>query len=237
MNFRPYPVLSFVAVPVLAALIVLGVWQLQRAEWKAGLIADFEAASTAPPASPDAVLCGEEDPLGKVVSLPDAKGLQLRVFGHNAAGDVGWRLFQTVKPPCSGPTGGVLVETAFEPLRIGEGIELPASIPVGPDARFVVEKWPAQQWMAADNAPERNEWHWFDAPAMAAFLGAGPIDDSYILARLEGMPDYLARTPPATHIAYAVTWFGMAIAFVVIYALFHARAGRLRFGRQDRGRP
>jgi surfeit locus 1 family protein len=89
--------------------------------------------------------------------------------------------------------------------------------------------------MAAANAPDRNEWHWFDAAAMTVFLGTGPVDQRFILARLEGKPDYLTRTPPETHIGYAVTWFGMAIGFVVIYALFHARAGRLRFRKREPG--
>jgi len=230
MTFRPYPVLTVLSIPILAALIFLGFWQLERAEWKAGLIADWERASAEPPIAPDVAFCSDASPIGKVLTVPEARGLQLRVFGHNAAGDVGWRLFQITKPGCSSPP--VLAETGFEPLTISRGIEVPVPIPVKPTDRFIVEAWPAKQLMAADNFPERNEWHWFDAPAMAAFLGEGAVEPRYILARLEGMPDYLTRTPPSGHIGYAVTWFGMAIAFVVIYALFHARAGRLRFGRQ-----
>jgi surfeit locus 1 family protein len=237
MTFRPYPVLTAIAIPVLAALVGLGFWQLDRAQWKAGLIADFERASAEPPAALTKAFCGGADPLGQVVSDPGAAGLQLRVFGHNAAGDPGWRLFQAAKPSCAGPSAAVLSETGFEPLSMGEGIEPSAPASSGPTDRFIVEEWPSRQLMAAGNAPGRNEWHWFDARAMAAFLGAGAIDDRYILARLEGMPDYLVRTPPSGHIGYAVTWFGMAIGFVVIYALFHARAGRLRIGRQDPPRP
>lgn len=230
MTFRPYPVLTVIAIPILAALIALGFWQLQRSEWKAGLIADWQRASAAPPAAPDEGLCGDDSPMGRVLTAPDAKGLQLRIFGHNAAGNVGWRLFQAFKPGCA--TLPVLAETGFEPLDLSPDVEKPVPIPVKLTDRFIVGEWPAKQLMAADNFPERNEWHWFDAPAMAAFLGQGAIETRYILARLEGMPDHLTRTPPSTHIGYAVTWFGMAIAFVVIYALFHARAGRLRFGRQ-----
>jgi surfeit locus 1 family protein len=234
MVFRPYPVLTTLAIPILAALIFLGVWQLQRSEWKEGLIADWERASTAPPVAPDEALCGEDSPIGRVLTAPEAKGLQLRVFGHNAAGDVGWRLFQAAKPSCMSLP--VLAESGFEPLNLNPGIEAPVPIPINPADRFIVEEWPRKQFMAADNFPERNEWHWFDAPAMASFLEQGAIETRYVLARFEGMPDYLTRTPPSTHIGYAVTWFGMAIAFVVIYALFHARAGRLRFGKRGRRR-
>jgi cytochrome oxidase assembly protein ShyY1 len=68
---------------------------------------------------------------------------------------------------------------------------------------------------------------------MARFLGVPAINDRlYLTALQKGLPEHLARTPPATHYGYAITWFGMAIVFVVIYAVFHARAGRLRFGKR-----
>ena len=67
--------------------------------------------------------------------------------------------------------------------------------------------------------------------AMAKALGQPGLDSAFLVIPLEGMPDYVVRTPPETHIGYAVTWFGIAIAFAVIYGLMHARAGRLRFGR------
>jgi surfeit locus 1 family protein len=236
MYFRPLPILTLIAIPALVALVWLGTWQVQRAGWKAGVIAEFERAAEAAPASLEDAFCAQDaKPLGKVVTTPEVTGRQLRVFGHNAAGETGWRLFQPVMPACYSSTGGVLAEMGFEPLQLGEG---PYTAPATPQAftgKYIVEEWPPQQMMAAANAPDRNEWHWFDAAAMTVFLGTGPVDQRFILARLEGKPDYLTRTPPETHIGYAVTWFGMAIGFVVIYALFHARAGRLRFRKREPG--
>ncbi len=228
MYFRPYPILTLLAIPALAALIALGVWQSQRAGWKAGLIANFEQASKAEPRPPEAILCGGKPEAGIVVSPPAGGGKALRVFGHDAGGVAGWRLFQAVATPC----GAVLAETGFEVLDIGgPGGALPVTKTPGPVSRFLVEPWPEKPLMAADNAPERNEWHWFDAHGMARELGVAGLDIPFILTPLTGMPDFLTRTPPETHIGYAVTWFGMAIAFAVIYALFHVRAGRLRFGK------
>jgi surfeit locus 1 family protein len=233
MTFRPFPILTFIAIPVLAALIALGVWQVQRAQWKTGLIKSFEAAAAAEPKTLDDAFCGQDGPRpDTVVKLGDTRGLQLRVFGHNSRGDAGWRLFQAVHPACVSPAGGVLAETGFEPLPIGG---MPATAPAVPAQfadKYIIDAWPAKPMMAAENAPDRNEWHWFDGPAMSVFLGGGALDEHYILAKLDGMPDHLTRTPPEGHIGYAVTWFGMAIAFVVIYALFHARAGRLRFRKE-----
>ena len=58
MYFRPLPVLTFIAVPVLIALVTLGVWQSQRAGWKADQIAAFSAHMKAPPLSLQQA-CGE----------------------------------------------------------------------------------------------------------------------------------------------------------------------------------
>lgn len=225
MYFRPYPVLTLFAIPAMAALIALGVWQSQRAAWKAGQIAGFEAAAGAEPAEAQRVLCGGEAREGVVVAPPVPEGGELRVFGHDAAGDAGWRLFRVSVLPC----GPVLVETGFDMLAIGgPGGAFPRKASA-PAERFIVSPWPGRPLMAAGNAADRNEWYWFDPPAMAQALGKRSLNPNWILVPLTGMPDFLTRTPPETHVGYAVTWFGMAAAFGVIYALFHARAGRLRF--------
>ena len=37
--------------------------------------------------------------------------------------------------------------------------------------------------------------------------------------------------PPERHLGYALTWWGIAIALLVIYLVYHASVGRLRFGK------
>src|SRR5690349_7519588 len=110
MHFRPYPVLTVIAIPALALLVALGVWQSQRAEWKTRLIARFEEAAKADPQPPEAILCGGRPEAGVVVSPPAGEGKTMRVFGHDAAGVAGWRRFQAVRLPC----GAVLAETGFD---------------------------------------------------------------------------------------------------------------------------
>ena len=226
MYFRPFPILTIIAVPALAALIWLGVWQSQRAAWKTDLIQQFAEAAKAEPHSPEAALCAGTPVEGTVVAPPTASGPKLRMFGHDAAGTAGWREFQAVQLSC----GAVLAETGFEALAIGGPGGAPLNTgPTTPPDRFLVQPWPEKSLMAPENAPADNEWHWFDAPLMATRLEAAPLNAAFILTPLSGTPDFLTRTPPESHIGYAVTWFGMAIAFAVIYGVFHARAGRLRF--------
>ncbi len=227
MLFRPYPILTLLAAPVLGVLIWLGMWQADRAGWKAKLIADFEAAATAEPQPADSVVCGDASAEGRIVLRPQTDGPVLRVFGQSAAGATGWRLFQAADI-CGGDA--ILVQTGFEALTIGD---LPPPREAAPTGRYMVDDLPERGFMAAPNLPERNEWHVFDAPAMAAALGVAAIDQRYILTPFDGLPDYLVRTPPARHVGYSATWFGMAAALVLLYAAFHARAGRLRFRKPD----
>ena len=55
MYFRPYFWLSVCALPALIILILLGSWQVQRLNWKTGLIDEYRARALAPAiALPDA---------------------------------------------------------------------------------------------------------------------------------------------------------------------------------------
>jgi surfeit locus 1 family protein len=251
MYFRPLPVLTVIAIPAVAALLWLGSWQAGRAQWKAGLIAEYERAATVAPQPVGVALCAlingvprREDlyaPIdgASVVALlngwPPA-GTTIRMFGQDAAGNPGWHHLVLVAPPeCVTEQGALVVEGPFEPFLPGQTT---AAVPTGPaPARYMAAEWPGKPMFAAANSPETNDWHWFDRAGMEQAFGAAGIDDRFYLAVMpETMPVHLTRTPPATHIGYSVTWYGMAIAFVVIYALFHARAGRLRFGKRDTAR-
>jgi surfeit locus 1 family protein len=235
MVFRPLPVLTTVTVALLAALLALGMWQAQRAQWKADLIEEYETSAVQAPESLEAVLCQDrsERPIsGQDISrrlILAESAAPLRVFGHSETGVAGWRLFAPIEPPaCAMERGAILVEIGLEPLKAGT---LPTPEREGLAERYRVAPWPARSWLAADNAPPDNDWHWFDAAAMTQQLGVGRLNDGILLVATRGLPDHLRRTPPSRHIGYSATWFGMAIALAVMYLAFHIRAGRLRFSK------
>lgn len=229
MHFRPYPLLTLFAIPALAALIALGVWQAQRAGWKAEQVVAYEQTLAAPP-MPVEHACAAGLAEGQIIPLVEGRGATLRMFGHRSDGTPGWKLLQ----PADLCGSVVLVQTGFDALEIGgPGGKLPTP-PPPPPTRLIVQNWPERPFMPGPNAPAKNEWHWYDAPAIAAAVGEPGLDARVLALPLDGTPDFLVRTPPETHIGYAVTWFGMAIAFAVIYAVFHMRAGRLRFGKAKR---
>jgi surfeit locus 1 family protein len=248
MHFRPFPVLTLVAIPAVAALLWLGSWQAGRAEWKSRLVADYERAAASVPRPAEMALCAlaagaqkGEDLYRPIDGLSVERlaggwppgGEVVRMFGQDAAGNTGWRHLGVVTPPaCIADLGRIVVEVQFEPFIPGQPERAPIAGPA--PGRYTLAPWPAKPMFAATNSPETNDWHWFDAAGMEKAFGSSRINDRYYLAVMpEIMPAHLTRTPPATHIGYSATWYGMAIAFAVIYAVFHARAGRLRFRNRD----
>ena len=243
MTFRPYPVLTIAAVIAVGALIWLGYWQLQRADWKRGLIAAHNARSEAVSLSWSAGVCPYLSGLGDQSAAPissDAVAAQVdaasggaeafRVFGRSVAGQVGWRVFLPLDTAsCGAETDRVLVQTAFVAEEIG-----PSGVAIEPEeVRYVVEPWPARPAMAAANAPESNQWYWLDHDRIAA-MDEGDLNGAIIVTPFAGKPDHLIRTPPVRHISYAVTWFGLALCLVIVYGVAHAKAGRLSFHGQGK---
>ena len=56
IRFRPRLAPTLFTIPMLLVCVALGVWQLQRLEWKSGLIAQRQAAIAASPVRPPQTL-------------------------------------------------------------------------------------------------------------------------------------------------------------------------------------
>lgn len=224
MMFRPLPGLTAAAVPALALLIALGVWQVQRAQWKADLIAGYEAAEAAPPLPLSQALC--EGAQGRVDLDLVLEPLELRIYGAGPAGEPGWLIVQPAFGPQCAPGDHeldrrVLVQSGFETL---DGVRSASPRILHLDA------WPGIGPFTPEDSPETGEFYRFEAPALAAALGLAADQLPPVWAHWDDRtPLERARIAPADHAGYALTWFGLAAALAGVYLAMHARAGRLRF--------
>ncbi|GLK52982.1 MAG: hypothetical protein CMH94_00405 [Oceanicaulis sp.] len=220
-HFRPLPLLTLFSLPALALLLTLGTWQMQRMSWKADRIDAFEGRGEV--ASFQAALCnGFEGDFGPSVTGPaPLTGETLRVYTLRDA--PGWaRVGLMAVPACQAgePDRLVFVETGFETLMHGDRT---------PVSQWRIEPLPAAGVFSGRNDPDTNQWYRFDVDAMAAALGADPARIAPVWARADlGLPQSLAQTPPSRHLGYALTWYGLALALVGVYAAFHVARGRLR---------
>jgi surfeit locus 1 family protein len=233
-RFRPLFWPTVFSVPVLLLLLGLGSWQIERLFWKRELIAQRQAALAAAPVTAPR-------------SLEEARGLEFRhvtdegVFVHGkeiflgATSEAGRNGYQ-VLTPLQEPSGRIVfVNRGFVPAELKD----PAKRSAGQIAGTVVVegllrlppvKKPA--WFLPDNRADLNYWFWVDLPEMASADKLDRVAPFYIDADATPNPGGWPKGGvtrlelPNDHLQYAITWFSLAVALIVVYFLFHHRNAR-----------
>lgn len=215
IRFRPYPIMTVLALAALAVLIALGAWQFERYREKRQL------AATPP----------TEMTLSAYTPIPN--GIQL-VFGVRE-GRPGWRVFAPVRD------GDVVVfvdssfiESAEEPNW--RDVRYPPALSFNTPIRGASRQPGPPAAITSPPRPLDRIWYDIDLEAMARTAGLGQVADYYIAAPYVGpdgraMENPFARTldplPPERHLGYAITWFGLAVMLAGVYLAYHASVGRL----------
>ncbi|MBT5108794.1 MAG: SURF1 family protein [Rhodospirillaceae bacterium] len=232
MPFRPKLVPTLFVVPMLVILLGLGVWQLQRHAWKSDLIEKLQTRAESP-AAPLATDVGDLD-----ASALDAiefqrvrvSGLflhdkELYLLNRSLNGNPGVH----VLTPLQRSDGGVIMVnrgwTPFDKkdpeLRMQGQLAGPVTV------EGIVRLMRKPNDFMPDNEPDKNTWFYWDAVAMAAAVGVETLPSYYVSAS----KNPVAGTYPVghqwrldirnNHIEYAITWFSLAIALIVIYVVYH----------------
>ncbi len=227
--------MTLVALPILLAL---GTWQLQRKTWKEGLIERLVARTKAPPV--DLATAVSEHARSN-----DVEYLRVRLVGtfdhaserHLYSADAvmgpGWHIYTPLKL-----AGGnaIIINRGFVPEPLRDPAKRAAGQVAGETT--VVGLLRASEepgTFTPKNDPARNQWFWRDVPAMRASMGLGPAGAFPFAVDAEAEPAPPGGWPkggatlvrlPNRHLEYALTWYGLAAALAVIYAIF--AAGRLK---------
>ncbi|MBU1385849.1 MAG: SURF1 family protein [Alphaproteobacteria bacterium] len=219
---RRFPwILTIASALLLALLIWLGVWQVQRLQWKQDLIAQAGAAASLPPAAPSEVLDAAQVEFRKVsLTCPGLATAPYVELYSIHEGQAGVRLISACRHPGYGQT--LLVDRGF----VADVVS--ARPPTGASATPVqlvaeVRETPAPGPMAL--AAEGRRFYARDNAAMARALGVeGPVAPQTLFALTSSNPDWLALSPSAppaafsnNHLGYAITWFGLALTLAAFY--------------------
>lgn len=200
----------------------LGLWQLQRLDWKEGILAAMQAQIDAPPvalpAAPDPVT----DRYLSVNLTGRFTGEELHVLSGSREGPG----FLIVAAFVTTDGRRILVDRGFVP-------ETARFAPRSPSAATITGNlnWP-DDMTASTPAPDlaANIWYGRDVVPMAAALGTEPL---MVIARSDtgqGVTPRPADTSAVRndHLGYAVTWFGLATVWagMTIYWLWRIRQSR-----------
>ena len=221
---------------VLAVLVGLGTWQVERLGWKEALIARIDARIHAAP-----------QPLPPRATWPrvDADDLEYThvtatgTFDHaheayvfRAAGGTGAAGSQpgyTVMTPLRLSSGGtILVNRGFVPFeRKDPATRAAGQIPGEVTVTGLLRAPEGRNWFTPADEPQKNQWFTRDPVALAKYLGisdAAPftIDADAQPASPGGLPEGGATVLeiPNNHLSYAVTWYGLALTLLGVFGMF-----------------
>ncbi len=218
------------AIPALMLLIGLGVWQLQRLEWKENLIAERTARLSQPSVALSSVPqdSWRDFELRRVTfSGRFLHDRSIEIINRIHTGRPGVHIVTPLV--LADGSGTLLVDRGWvPPVRDRHPGEM--RLPTGEvNVAGVLRAGGRPGPWIPDNEPAKRIWFYADAPAMAASVGifdARPFvveaerssaDTGYPFG---GQTEFFLVN---NHLQYALTWFGLAATLVAIYVLFHVR--------------
>lgn len=204
----------------LAVLVSLGIWQVRRLAWKEGVLAEIEtriAADPVPlPAHPDP----EADRYLPVIVTGEMGTPEVHVLVSVKRVGAGYRI---IAPFVTEDGRRVMVDRGFVPTPAKNDTRA-----LGPMTVTGNLHWPDEiDSYTPDNDVAGNIWFSRDVPTLAAHLDTEPV---LIIARSQ-TDDHVTPLPvdtsgiPNDHLQYAVTWFGLALVWLVMTVYFLWRPG------------
>jgi len=206
---------------MLAILLTLGTWQVYRLQWKEAILARLAAAEQAPPV-----------PLG-----PDPQPYTKVVVTGRFRFDLAAQFGAEVRDTSRGPTMGsyqivpllredappILVDRGWIPqLRETALDDPPGSVAVvgyvRPDEK--------PHWFSPTDDVATRQFYTLDTAAIASALAlTAPVPFTLIAlgepsSNSYPVPAQHLPQPPNNHLSYAITWYGLAVALIIIFIVW-----------------
>ena len=209
MGFRRFVGPLIIGLPGTVVLAALGVWQLQRLEWKEGILAEMDALLTGIPGSLEEAVTPEVVRFAPVRVSGTTTGEELHVLQATGQG-AGYRLISAFETEASGL---ILLDEGFIASAAKDAVRPPRSLTIVGNVHI------PDDVTSATPAPDRpaNIWYGRDVAEMADALQTEPY---YVVVRTVEVGERVANPIPLdtsgvanNHLGYAVQWFGLALVW------------------------
>lgn len=235
-NFQPSFWPTVVSVPAFLIMIGLGVWQLQRMEWKNDLITRLQTRMTMAPLDARGVGADPKAAEYRKVRLTGTflHDQELHLLARSLNRNVGLQIVTPLRLE-SGEVvlfnRGWIPERLKDPARRTAG-QVPGVVTVEGVVRL--SEADLKSWFVPENKPERNVWLTMDVATMRRTSGLGEAPalkaDAWFVAadaapNPGGFPigGQTRVNLPNDHLQYSITWFLLALTLVGVYIAFHWR--------------
>lgn len=217
-----------------ATLIALGIWQLERLAWKENLLATINSrlAEEAVPLAPRtewATLSRDVDEYRRVTvsgTFDHTKESFVFFVLDEPHGKESGPGFLVMTPLRLDSGGTILVNRGFVPQSRKDTASRAEGNPVGSLTLTGLLRWSeARNWFSATDAPDKRIWYTRDIASIAAADGladAAPFSIDAEASGPGGLPQggetrvHLSNR----HFGYALTWFGLAGALILVGGVF-----------------
>jgi surfeit locus 1 family protein len=214
-------------VVMLLGLIGLGTWQVYRLHWKEAVLAQIAIAEAAPPIP----LTADPAPYTKVTVTGHFRFDRAAQFGAEvrdtrAGATMGFHQIVPLETP---DAPSILVDRGWVPQKRETPLDDPAGVVtvVG-----YVRPGDMPHWFSPSDDEATRQFFTLDPQAIGTAIGV-PDPAPFILVVLgpstgEAYPapaQHLPR-PPNNHLSYIITWYGLAVALVIIFSLWVRKALR-----------
>jgi surfeit locus 1 family protein len=235
-GIRPLLWPTLMTLPAVIVALALGTWQVQRLQWKNGLIAERQARRDAPPLAglPERFDSAQHEFRKVRVSGRFLHDKEIHLAALTPRGN---HAFHIVTPLRLEGGGVLLVNRGWVPRERKDPQTRPAGQIEGTTAVEGYLRVPqpltwAERLSGKKNDVARNIWLYADLVDMARFTGFADLKPFILEAGPGEAPGGfpvggITRFElPNDHLQYAITWFSMGVIGIVIYLLYHRRRAR-----------